>query len=78
MAREIWVQSQVESYQKTKKMVLDAILLNTQHYKAHIKGKVEKSRERSSAPLHLGVVAIEKRAFELPSTTVAKFTYYLY
>ena len=34
---------------KTQKMVLDAILLNTQHYKVHIKGKVEQSRERSSA-----------------------------
>ena len=34
---------------KTQKMVLDASLLNTQHYKVQIKGKVEKSRERSSA-----------------------------
>ena len=32
MVRETWVQSQVESYQKHKKMVLDASLLNTQHY----------------------------------------------
>ena len=35
--------------QKNKKMLLDAILLNTQHYKVWIKGKVEQSRERSSA-----------------------------
>ena len=34
---------------KTKKMVLDATLLNIQHYKVHIKGKVEQSREGSSA-----------------------------
>ena len=34
---------------KTQKMQLDASLLNTQHYKVRIKGKVEKSRERSSA-----------------------------
>ena len=34
---------------KTLKMVFDASLLNTQHYKARIKGKVEQSRERSSA-----------------------------
>ena len=34
---------------KTQKMVLDATLLNTQHYKVKIKGKVEQSRERSSA-----------------------------
>ena len=29
-------------------MILDASLLNTQHYKVRIKGKVEQSRERSS------------------------------
>ena len=51
MARKTWVQSQVESYQrlKKKKMVLDATLVNTQHYKVRINGKVEQSRERSSA-----------------------------
>ena len=32
-----------------KKIVLDTSLLNTQQYKVHIKGKVEQSRERSSA-----------------------------
>ena len=49
---------------KTLKMVLDTSLLNTQHYKVRIKSKVE----------HLGVVAIEKGAFWLSSTTVANFT----
>ena len=34
---------------KTQKMVLDPSLLNTQHYNVKIKGKVEQSRERSSA-----------------------------
>ena len=34
---------------KTLKMVLDTSLLNTQHYKVRIKGKVEQSRETSSA-----------------------------
>ena len=34
---------------KTQKMELDAALLSTQHYKVQIKGKVEQSRERSSA-----------------------------
>ena len=34
---------------KTQKMVLNAALLNTQYYKVRIKGKVEQSRERSSA-----------------------------
>ncbi len=33
----------------TLKMLLDASLLNSQHYKVSIKGKVEKSGERSSA-----------------------------
>ena len=42
-------QSQVESYQKLKKIVLDAALLNTQHYKkVQIKGKVEQTMEKSS------------------------------
>ena len=34
---------------KTQKMVFDAALLSTQHYKVRIKGKVGQSRERSSA-----------------------------
>ena len=34
----------------TQKMVLDAALLNTQHYKVRIKGKVGQSWERSRAP----------------------------
>ena len=34
---------------KTLKMELDTSLLNTQQYKVSIKGKVEQSRERSSA-----------------------------
>ena len=33
---------------KTQKMVLDASLLNTQHYKVQIKSEVEQSREWSS------------------------------
>ena len=34
---------------KTQKMVLDAALLNTQHYRVRIKSKIAQSRERSSA-----------------------------
>ena len=34
---------------KTLKMELDATLFNTQHYKVRIKGKVEQSKEWSSA-----------------------------
>ena len=59
---------------RKSKMVLDAALLNTQQYKVRIKGKVKQSKEWSSAPLHLGVVAIEKGAFGSLSTTVANFT----
>ena len=32
-----------------QKMLLDATLLNTQHYKERVKGKVDLSRKRSSA-----------------------------
>ena len=34
---------------KTQKIVLDATLLNTHHYKVRIKGKVKQSREKTSA-----------------------------
>ena len=40
---------------KTLKMVLDAALLSTQHYKVRIKGKVEQFREASSV-LHYNSV----------------------
>ena len=40
---------------KTLKMELDTTLLNTQHYKVQFKGKVEQSREWSSA-LHYTLV----------------------
>ena len=33
---------------KTQTIVLDTAMLNTQHYKVRIKGKVGQSRERSS------------------------------
>ena len=49
MVRETEVQFQVESYQRHKKMVLDAALLNAQHYKVSIKSKVKQSRDMSSA-----------------------------
>ena len=68
MARDTWVQSHNESYQRIKKIVLDATLLNTQHYKVRIKGEVEQSREKSSTHLQIGVVAIKKRAFRSPMT----------
>ena len=61
---------------KHLKMVLDTSLLNTQQYKVRIEGKVEQSREWSSAPhTHLSVVAIEKGASWSPWTMVANFTF---
>ena len=36
-------------------MVIDTSLLNTQQYKVCIEGKVEQSRERSSAHLYTSV-----------------------
>ena len=64
---------------KTQKMVLRASLLNTQHYKVRIKGKVEKSKEWSSTlPLHLSVVAIKREPSSLPrqkSPTLLFFAY---
>ena len=41
---------------KSQKMVLDVALLNTQHYKVRIKGKVEQSRERNYALPYTGVL----------------------
>ena len=61
---------------KIKKIVLHISFLNTQDYKVCIKGKVEQSKERSN-DLHLGVVAIEKGTFALPSIIVANNFYYL-
>ena len=41
---------------KTEKMVLDASLLNTQHYKVCIKDKMAQSREWSSTLLYTSVL----------------------
>ena len=46
---------------KSQNIVLDAPLLNTQHYKVWIKGKEKQSRERSNALLYN--LAIEKGPF---------------
>ena len=37
------------SYQRIKKMVLDAALFSTPHYKVQVKSNVERSREWDSA-----------------------------
>ena len=46
---------------KTQKMVLDASLLNIQHYKVRIKGKVEQSREKNSTLPYTLVKKLSKR-----------------
>ena len=46
---------------KTLKIVLDTSLLNTQHYKVRVKGKVELSRERTSALPYTLVYQLSKR-----------------
>ena len=64
---------------KTLKLVLVAALFNIQYYKVRIKGKMEQYRiMKKCLPLQLGVVAIEKKDFESPSTTVANFTLLIY
>ena len=49
MIQETGVTPLLESYQRLKKMVVDATLLSTQHYKVRAKCKVEQSREWNSA-----------------------------
>ena len=53
---------------KTQKMVHDISLLNIQHYKVRIKGKLEQSKERSRAFSYTSV-AIEKGTFWSSSIT---------
>ena len=61
---------------KTQKVVLDAALPSTQHFKVRAKDIGKQSWEWSSAlPLHRRVVAIGKGAFGSPSTKVANFTF---
>ena len=76
MVRETGVQSSGWVIPKTQKMVLDAILLNTQNSKVWIKGKGEQSRKWSSA---IGSSSYWKGSLGSPSATVANFTYiYIY
>ena len=50
---------------KTQKMVLDASLLNTQHYKVRIKGKVEQSREGVAPSPTLWCSSYRKRSLRV-------------
>ena len=63
------------SHTKTKQtLVLDTSLnsLNIIRYGSRISGAIQ--GKEYHPPLHLGVVAIEKGAFGLPSTTVSQLT----
>ena len=76
MARETWVQSQVESYQRLKKLylILPCLTLSIIRYRSRVKWN---NPGKGVAPsLHLCVVAIKKGAFGLSSTNVANFTYF--
>ena len=57
---------------KTQKMVLDTSLLNTQHHKVWIKGKVEQSRERGVEPS-----PHENGAFGSPQLLLPTFMNYI-
>ena len=58
---------------KTQIMVFDA-LLNTQHYKVQTRICGPIPEKEYCPPLHLCVVAIENRAFGLPSTMACQLT----
>ena len=76
MVWEDWGSIQSWVMPKTQKMILDANLLNTQHYKVRIKGQSGTILGMELHPsLDLGVVALEKRACRSPSTYVVKLTY---
>ena len=55
-------------------MELDIALLNTQHYKVEIKGKVEPSGNEVAPSPTPRYCSYWKGAFESPSTMVANFT----
>ena len=56
-------------------MVLDAALLNAQHYKVRIKGKKKREKRRKKKEKREAAFPFEKRAFGSPSTKVANFTF---
>ena len=55
---------------KTQKMVLDVSLLNTIRYRSRVSGVIQEMELHP--PLHIGVVAIEKKAFGWPLSTVGQ------
>ena len=74
--RSIWRLSFNRWSSHTQKMVFDAALFDTQHYKVWIKGKVVQSDEKElHHHLYLGVIVIEKGVFNSLATAVANVTY---
>ena len=63
---------------KTQKIALDAALLNTHHNKVKIKGKVEQSREWSSALSYLTVLKLLKRVPSGAPRLRSSTTIYMY
>ena len=63
---------------KTQKMVLDAVLLSTQHYKVRIIGKVKQSKEWSSILPSPRCSSYWKGSRGSPSTKVTYFTLHIY
>ena len=79
MVRETGVQSYVESYQGLKIWYLMPPCLIPSNIRYGSRVSVAIQGEELHLPLHLGVVAIEKGAFRLPSTIVGQPTYiYIY
>ena len=68
MVRETWVQSQVMSYQKFFKWYLIPLCLTLSNIRYVSRVKWSNPGKGVALPLHLGVVAIEKGPFWLPST----------
>ena len=79
MARETWVQSQVESYQRLKKkwyLMPPCLTLSIIRYGSRVKWSNPGKELRP--PIHHDVVAIEKGAFGSPLTMVANFTFFTF
>ena len=56
-------------------MILDASLLNTEHYKVRIKGNRSIPGKGIASPQHHYVVAVEKETFRSASTTIDQHRY---
>ena len=79
MVLEIWVQSQVASYQRLLKWYLIPPCLTLSNIRSVLRVKWSNSGKGVAPSRYLGVVAIEKGAFWSPSTKVVNFTYiYIY